>query len=134
MPSEGIEYLGDLDPKGMRILMDFNKAAEKFGIRVAPALDYYQWLLQHGKTRTRPESALTGNDSAIQWLGETLGKALMHHGEQGLWMPQEALGFEQLMRAENCTFRAQDTPNMNTFCTPGEKSCTDSPVLVIQPI
>lgn len=131
VPSEGIEYLGDLDPKGMRIPMDFNKAAEKFGIRVAPALDYYQWLLLHGKTRTRPESPLTGNDSAIQWLGETLGKTLMHHWEIGLWMPQEALGFEQLMRAENCTFRAPDAPDKNTFCSLGEKRYMNSPVLVI---
>lgn len=106
VPSDGIEYLGDLDPKGMRIPMDFNKAAEKFGIRVTPALDYYQWLLQHGKTRTKPESPLTGNDSAIQWLGETLGNALIDHWKQGLWMPQEALGFEQLMRWETIKTKA----------------------------
>jgi hypothetical protein len=93
-----IEYLGDLDPKGMRIPLDFNKSAQSWGMEMVPAIKCYGWLLQHGRQRTKPEKQIVPNDSAARWLGERMGADLMALWQKGLWIPQESLGYEQLVQ------------------------------------
>ncbi|MGI4890090.1 MAG: Wadjet anti-phage system protein JetD domain-containing protein [Janthinobacterium lividum] len=87
-------YLGDLDPKGVSIPLDFNRSVSD-DIKVAPAIEWYGWLLLNGQRRGRP----AGGDLtplAIQWLGPELGKALRELWDDGLWIPQEGLGFKHL--------------------------------------
>lgn len=87
-------YLGDLDPKGVCIPLDFNSGTRD-DIKVAPAIEWYEWLLLNGCRRHRPASDdLT--PLAAQWLGPELGKALSELWCEGLWIPQEGLGFSYL--------------------------------------
>lgn len=95
-----VEYLGDLDPKGMRIPLDFNKAGAEFGLSVAPAHDFYAWLIAHGTQREKPDKPLQPDSSAHAWLGQVMGTLLDEIWQQGLWIPQEALGFHQLCTLE----------------------------------
>lgn len=91
---EGAEYLGDLDPQGVGIPLDFNR--ESADLQVRPALNLYRWLLAHGRTREKPTCREATADTATAWLGSELGEELTELWAQGLWIPQEALGFEQL--------------------------------------
>jgi len=93
----GAEYLGDLDPKGVRIPKDFNRAAEPGSPHVRPAVAFYQWLLAHGVRRHRPECAAFDAVSAEGWLGADLAAQVTELWGTEHWIPQEALGFEQLM-------------------------------------
>lgn len=93
----GAEYLGDLDPKGVGIPLDFNRVMADQGLCVRPALGLYQWLLENGRTREKPECRLVAGVLAQDWLGPELGAALALRWERGLWTPQESLGFEHLM-------------------------------------
>ena len=93
---EGAEYLGDLDPKGVGIPLEFNRAMSDQGIAVRPALDLYRWLLANGTTREKPECRLASDVLAQEWLGPAMGAALAQRWQAGLWIPQESLGFEQL--------------------------------------
>lgn len=92
----GAEYLGDLDPKGVRIPWDFNRAAEPGSPQVRPAATFYRWLLEHGVRRHRPECAAFDAVSAEGWLGGELAARVTGLWQTGHWIPQEALGFEQL--------------------------------------
>lgn len=93
---EGAEYLGDLDPKGIRIPQDFNRTSAPDEPRVRPALDLYRWLLHNGRRREKPECVNAENLLATNWLGAVLGAELTSIWQQGLWIPQEGLGYEQL--------------------------------------
>lgn len=97
----GAEYLGDLDPKGLRIPRDFNRAAAPGEPHVAPALEWYAWLLENGRRRDKAECAEAEASCATGWLGEELGLKLAALWATGKWIPQEALGYEQLER--DCT-------------------------------
>lgn len=92
----GAEYLGDLDPKGVGIPLDFNRGVAGDGVRVRPALEHYKWLLANGIRREKPECRNAVESRAHDWLGPELGEALAEMWRQGQWMPQEALGFDQL--------------------------------------
>lgn len=92
----GAEYLGDLDPKGVGIPLDFNRAMVEQGLCVRPALDLYRWLLANGTTREKPECRLASEAPAKDWLGPELGGVLAQTWQDGLWIPQESLGFERL--------------------------------------
>lgn len=92
----GAEYLGDLDPKGVRIPGDFNRAAEPGSPQVRPAVAFYHWLLAHGVRRHRTECTAFDAASAEGWLGADLAEQLTALWQTGHWVPQEALGFEQL--------------------------------------
>lgn len=95
--ASGAEYLGDLDPRGLRIPMEFNRAALPAGPQVAPALPAYRWLLDHGRTRDKAQCADADVDVACRWLDPDLGQRLAALWRAGQWIPQEALGYEQLM-------------------------------------
>lgn len=91
----GALYLGDLDPKGIGIPLDFNRAAAADEPKVAPALEWYAWLVGNGRQRERPEYRSAAGE-AIAWVGAELGEAIEALWRAGRWIPQEALGFEQL--------------------------------------
>jgi hypothetical protein len=93
----GAEYLGDLDPKGIRIPQDFNRTSAPDEPKVRPALDLYQWLLQNGRRREKPDCLNAEELLATNWLGPALGAELTAIWQQGLWIPQEGLGYEQLV-------------------------------------
>ena len=93
---DGAEYLGDLDPKGVGIPLEFNRASSAQDLQVRPALDLYRWLLVHGRSREKPECREAAAQMATTWLGQELGAAVAEIWAQGRWIPQEALGFEQL--------------------------------------
>lgn len=92
----GALYLGDLDPKGIGIPLDFNRAAAPEEPKVAPAVEWYRWLLANGRQRERPECNAASGVTAVNWLGEELGAIVGELWRAGRWIPQEALGFEQL--------------------------------------
>ncbi|AXW60595.1 hypothetical protein CJO94_00040 [Ralstonia solanacearum] len=90
-------YLGDLDPKGIGIPLDFNGSVASGELKVEPAMEWYEWLLSHG--RRREGKVLFTSDhseSASHWLGKALGEELARLWQTKHWIPQEALGFEQL--------------------------------------
>jgi len=93
----GAEYLGDIDPEGIDIPMSFNGAQGEGGTRVQPALAFYNWLIEHGTRRPLAHSYERVAESAGNWLGEALSLKLGAMWKEGLWVPQEALGYEQLL-------------------------------------
>jgi hypothetical protein len=92
----GALYLGDLDPKGIGIPLDFNRTAAADEPKVAPALEWYAWLLANGHQREKAECQGVPDEVAGAWLGVELGAALGGLWRAGRWIPQETLGFEQL--------------------------------------
>lgn len=96
----GALYLGDLDVKGVRIPREFNAAARGESPAVQPALDLYAWLLENGTRRTKPECKVGTLAQAEAWLGPKLAPLVFEMWQNGLWIPQEALGFEQLLHRQ----------------------------------
>lgn len=98
-----IEYLGDLDPKGVRIPLDFNNLAASGGhpgLKVAPLLGAYRGLLNHAPRRARAdlaESPTSPLGHAHDWLGPELGAQACEMWSSGEWIAQEALGYRQLV-------------------------------------
>jgi hypothetical protein len=66
----GAEYLGDLDPKGVRITHEFNGASAMTEPRIRPAIDWYRWLLQHGRKRQKPKCDTANKAYALAWLSD----------------------------------------------------------------
>jgi hypothetical protein len=95
----GALYLGDLDPKGIGIPLDFNRTAAAEEPKVVPAQEWYTWLLTRGHQREKPECGNVSSGSAIEWLGAELGARLAELWRAGRWIPQEALGFDHLCRS-----------------------------------
>lgn len=94
----GAEYLGDLDPKGIAIPLEFNAAAEPGSPLIVPAMEFYTWLIEYGvlRERTSEMQAEARRILATTWLGSTLGGALADLWNEGYWIPQESLGFQAL--------------------------------------
>lgn len=94
----GAEYLGDLDPTGVRIPLEFNRTSGPADTRVAPALDFYWWLLENGARRLKTLEPEHGSvaDVAREWLGAEPAEVLIKLWAAGRWIPQEALGLEVL--------------------------------------
>lgn len=56
MPEVGADhamYFGDLDPKGIRIPVDFNRKTEPGQPQIAPAMEIYSWLTSNGVRSSR---------------------------------------------------------------------------------
>ncbi|WP_051237026.1 Wadjet anti-phage system protein JetD domain-containing protein [Ottowia thiooxydans] len=94
----GAEYFGDLDPKGVSIPLDFNRTVEPGFTEVTAALPLYRWLLSNDVHREKSECRSFVPDLAPKWLGATMAVELESLWSAGLWLPQEALGIEQLQR------------------------------------
>lgn len=94
----GAEYLGDLDPSGVRIPLEFNRARGESGVAVKPAIEFYRWLVEHGRRREKKNGPEFANVSAHHWLGFELGNQVADIWNKGQWIPQESLGIEALRR------------------------------------
>lgn len=90
----GAQYLGDVDPKGISIPLEFNADARN-RVHVEPAMEWYKWLLCYGVRR----KCLLRDDLeqiASRWLGAAVGQELHKLWSEGEWIPQEALGYRYL--------------------------------------
>lgn len=92
------EYFGDLDPKGVSIPLDFNRTVEPGYPTVTAALPLYRWLLSNGVRRSKPGCSTFAAGIAAAWLNAELADELEAVWVKGEWLPQEALGTEQLRR------------------------------------
>jgi hypothetical protein len=92
----GALYLGDLDPAGVRIPLEFNRARAGGREKVAPATELYAWLLANGRQRSLDVPSNGIESLAVDWLGAELGGELFKLWRAGCWIPQESLGFERL--------------------------------------
>ena len=92
----GAEYFGDLDPKGISIPLEFNRAVESGFTEVTAALPLYRWLLTNGARREKSECRSFVAGLAPKWLDAPMAVELESLWSAGLWLPQEALGIEQL--------------------------------------
>jgi len=92
----GAQYLGDLDPAGVRIPLEFNRTHTGGCTTVTPAIELYRWLLENGQRRPLEERKEGLGHLADDWLGSELGADLAVLWDAGQWIPQESLGFEQL--------------------------------------
>nr|WP_213959597.1 Wadjet anti-phage system protein JetD domain-containing protein [Variovorax sp. dw_954] len=94
----GAEYLGDLDPKGVSIPIEFNRSKLPASPKLEPCIWGYRWLMTHGRTRSKPECALGNGAASTEWLGPEMGAQVAALWQAGQWIPQESLGFERLVQ------------------------------------
>lgn len=92
----GVEYFGDLDPTGVEIPLSFNRSVRDKAAMVAPALDLYQWMLKFGRRRPLAGDAPPPSHESKNWFGPEVGAQVAKLWSEGAWMPQEALGIENL--------------------------------------
>lgn len=86
------EYLGDLDPTGVLIPVRFNEVQD---VKVKPAEDLYAWLLKNGRRRPQVNHLIDETSLAARWL-PALAQEVTEMWEAESWIPQEALGYDQL--------------------------------------
>lgn len=96
----GALYLGDLDPAGVRIPLEFNRTRMDGSTKVTPALELYRWLLENGQRRSLEVPYAGMEKVASDWLGAELGVDVTALWGTGHWIPQESLGFERLIKGE----------------------------------
>ena len=103
------EYFGDLDPKGVSIPVDFNLTVEAGRPLVQAALPLYTWLLRNGTRRPKVAAKMYNRDTLLTFM-PPLASQLEELWSQGEWLPQEALGTEQLQSlAADQLFLVHDT-------------------------
>ena len=95
-------YVGDLDPPGIDILLGVNHRRRAEGrTAVQPHRGLYEWLLAHGCRRPLDKEP---KDSLTARLGEAfpagIAGALDELWAEGLRIPQESFGLEQLLGDE----------------------------------
>jgi len=95
------EYFGDLDAEGLAIPAHFNARQREKGLpEVRPAERFYAWLLDHGHRQPRTSStAAKAVEADIAWLPENLRFQSHELLAAGLRVPQEALGYEILIKS-----------------------------------
>ena len=98
----GACYIGDLDPPGIDILLGVNERRRAEGLTaVQPHRGLYEWLLAHGYRRPLDKAP---RDGLAARLGEVfpagIAASLGELWVEGLCIPQEGFGLEQLRGAE----------------------------------
>ena len=92
---------GDIDPKGLAIGCDVDQARQALGLpSLRPASSHYRDLLRQGIPRPldpRAIKAMPAQRRLKNWLGPELSSEIEDLFDRGQWLPQEALGLEQLM-------------------------------------
>lgn len=94
--ASSIHYFGDIDPKGVSIPARVSKARAERGLSpIIPAVALYQWLLAHGIQRdfTRKNQP----NFPEGWLPEPQAQKVKELFGLNKWLPQEALGYEDLL-------------------------------------
>lgn len=90
-----IHYFGDIDPKGISIPARVNQArVERNLLPIIPAVNLYQWLLDNGIQRDLSRGRQPV--SSENWLPKNLSDQIARLFDEKKWMPQEALGYEEL--------------------------------------
>lgn len=90
-----IHYFGDIDPKGISIPTRVSEArVEKNLLPILPAVHLYQWLLDNGTQRDLSKKRLPRTTE--KWLPEKLDNHIKVLFSKQKWIPQEALGYEEL--------------------------------------
>jgi len=99
--ADELRYFGDIDPKGLAIGCDVDQARQALGLTpLRPASSYYRDLLRQGIPRPlapKAIEAMPAQRQLINWLGQDLSTEIQDLFDHGKWLPQEALGLEQLM-------------------------------------
>ena len=100
--ADGAFYVGDLAPSGIEILLGVNHRRRAEGrILVQPHRGLYGWLLAHGCRRPLDKAP---KDGLTTLLGEVfpadIAGALVELWAEGLSIPQESFGLEQLRGEE----------------------------------
>ncbi len=98
--ASGAEYFGDLDRTGLSIPADLNaRRRELDRPGIAPAGEFYAWLLAHGKRQPiREPSRLISIDSGLSWLPDRLQAEARALLEGRFRIAQECLGYEVLIK------------------------------------
>ncbi|NIF28895.1 hypothetical protein F3J44_21255 [Pantoea sp. Tr-811] len=91
------EYFGDVDPEGLSIPLKFNKLHET---QLTPSLFFYEMLLDMGRRRDAVILPTGYENLAAAWLPH-LATKINGLWSDGLWLPQEGVGLEQLMAHSN---------------------------------
>ena len=94
--AKGVLYFGDLDPEGIEIPLRFNANSS---IKVEPAVNLYEFILEHGTKRSGVKRKDGDAKSAKQWLPQ-LCDAICAMWDENYWIPQESLGVEQLFNTD----------------------------------
>jgi hypothetical protein len=95
-------YFGDLDVAGLSIARGASEAYERAGgALLEPAVGLYRALLTSGYRRTGPTVAESQAVELVSWLSEELQDAAGAVLRAGLWIPQEAVGYELLARLDD---------------------------------
>lgn len=96
-----IEYLGDLDPRGIEIPALRDRDRREAGLcGIEPAADFYRWLLARGQHQPMNDSqarrAVTVIEDTGTWLGWDLCEAVRELWSGGMRIAQESLGTHAL--------------------------------------
>ena len=95
---KGVEYFGDLDERGCQIPYELNrKFRQKGSGEIEPATIYYEWLLD--ACRVPIVIAPSGTAKPwLSWFAEKLRNRVLHATQLPKPPPQEAIGWEWLIR------------------------------------
>lgn len=92
----GIDYFGDIDPRGLQIPATAAARALDLGLpAVQPALPWYQRLFLHGRPSPGTDRAAPPEEG-LAWLGAPLAQEARTLLAQGLRLAQEWIGWEML--------------------------------------
>ena len=97
--ASSINYFGDIDPKGISIPARVSNArVQKNLVPIDPAIALYQWLLNHGIQRDLIKKSQPSFPEG--WLPDLLAGRVKDLFISNNWLPQEALGYEELLSGE----------------------------------
>ena len=95
-------YFGDLDAPGLSIALGAAAVAQRTGgPHLEPAVGLYRALLASGRRRTGRSISDAQVFEHVAWLPGELQKAAAAVLTAGLWIPQEAVGYEALVRFDD---------------------------------
>lgn len=91
-------YFGDLDAAGILIAFDAARELARSGVSVylAPAVDWYEALLDIGEVRRLSGDGVSPHADALAWFPEPLRRRIESLFSSGLRVPQELVGTELL--------------------------------------
>jgi hypothetical protein len=92
-------YFGDLDPHGIEIIWNVNRARIDSGVPLlAPHAPLYSWLLKHGVRRAGNTKILPKHRPIVEEVFEpSMACQVMELWASGKIVPQESYGTEQLL-------------------------------------
>jgi hypothetical protein len=92
-------YLGDIDPRGISIPIEVNAARRERGVPLLlPAVNFYTWLLRHGKPLpSKTQQPPVDREKIKEWFSdEHVIQEICALFSKNVRIPQEYLGMEEL--------------------------------------